>query len=31
VRLLSSLLAGREAQLLRIVLADGTHGTYTTK
>ena len=31
VRLLHSLLAGREAQLLRIVLADGTHGTYTTK
>jgi hypothetical protein len=31
VRLLSSLLAGREAQLLRIVLADGMHGTYTTK
>ncbi len=30
-RLLHSLLAGREAQLLRIVLADGTHGTYTTK
>ncbi|HEX7399244.1 MAG TPA: FtsQ-type POTRA domain-containing protein [Candidatus Limnocylindrales bacterium] len=30
-RLLRSLLAGREAQLLRIVLADGTHGTYTTK
>ena len=31
VRLLHSLLAGREAQLLRTVLADGTHGTYTTK
>lgn len=30
-RLLRSLLAGREAQLLRIVLADGAHGTYTTK
>lgn len=30
-RLLRSLLAGREAQLVRIVLADGTHGTYTTK
>jgi len=30
-RLLRSLLAGHEAQLLRIVLADGTHGTYTTK
>ena len=30
-RLLRSLLAGREATLLRIVLADGTHGTYTTK
>ena len=30
-RLLRSLLAGREAQLLRIILADGTHGTYTTK
>jgi POTRA domain, FtsQ-type len=30
-RMLRSLLAGREAQLLRIVLADGTHGTYTTK
>jgi hypothetical protein len=29
--LLRSLLAGREAQLLRIVLADGTHGTYTKK
>lgn len=31
VRLLRSLLAGREAKLLRIVLADGTHGTYTTQ
>jgi hypothetical protein len=30
-RLLRSLLAGREAQLLRVVLADGSHGTYTTK
>ena len=30
-RLLRSLLVGREAQLLRVVLADGTHGTYTTK
>jgi cell division protein FtsQ len=30
-RLLRSLLAGREAQLLRIILADGIHGTYTTK
>jgi hypothetical protein len=30
-RLLRSLLAGREGQLLRIILADGTHGTYTTK
>ncbi len=30
-RLLRSLLAGREAQLLRVVLADGAHGTYTTK
>jgi len=30
-RLLRSLLAGREAQILRVVLADGTHGTYTTK
>lgn len=30
-RLLRSLLAGREAQLLRIILADGAHGTYTTK
>jgi len=29
-RLLRSLMAGREAQLLRIVLADGAHGTYTT-
>jgi len=31
VRLLRSLLAGREAKLLRIVLADGAHGTYTTR
>jgi hypothetical protein len=31
VRLLRSLIAGREAQLERIVLADGTHGTYTTR
>jgi hypothetical protein len=31
VRLLHSLLAGREAQLRRIVLADGMHGTYTTR
>jgi hypothetical protein len=31
VRLLHSLLAGREAGLLRIVLADGMHGTYTTR
>jgi hypothetical protein len=30
-RLLRSLLAGREAQLLRVVVADGSHGTYTTK
>ena len=30
-RLLRGLLAGREAKLLRIVLADGSHGTYTTK
>jgi hypothetical protein len=30
-RLLHSLLDGREAQMLRIVLADGVHGTYTTK
>ena len=30
-RLLRGLLAGREATLLRIVLADGSHGTYTTK
>ncbi len=30
VRLLRSLLAGRESRLLRIVLADGEHGTYTT-
>jgi POTRA domain, FtsQ-type len=31
VRLLRSLLAGREAHLLRIILADGMHGTYTTR
>jgi hypothetical protein len=31
VRLLRNLLAGREAQLLRIMLAGGTHGTYKTK
>lgn len=31
VRLLRSLLAGRETQLKRIVLADAAHGTYTTK
>jgi hypothetical protein len=31
VRLLHSLITGREAQLLRIVLADAMHGTYTTK
>lgn len=30
-RLLHSLLDGREAQMLRIVLADGIHGTYTTR
>ena len=31
VRLLRSLLAGREAKILRIILADGSHGTYTTR
>lgn len=31
VRLLRSVLAGREAQLLRVILADGMHGTYTTR
>ncbi len=30
-RLLRGLLEGREARLLRIVLADGSHGTYTTR
>jgi hypothetical protein len=31
VRFLGLLLAVREAQALRVVLADGTHGTFTTK
>jgi hypothetical protein len=31
VRFLDLLLAGGEAKLLRVVLANGTHGTYTTK
>jgi hypothetical protein len=31
VRLLRSLMIGREASLVRILLADETHGTYTTK
>jgi hypothetical protein len=30
-RLLASLLAGREGTLLRIILADGSHGTYTAR
>ena len=30
-RLLRGLLQGRETRLLRIVLADGSHGTYTTR
>jgi hypothetical protein len=31
VRLLRSLLAGREARLLRVVLAGSTEGTFTQK
>jgi hypothetical protein len=31
VRLLKSLLAGREAKLLRVVLAGAREGTYTEK